>query len=662
MSKKKKKDDGVLTRIKEIERLSLEAQRIFKDFQSNESYKETKGITEGAKRAVDFYEGRQYIDNKNRLPFEKVKANVIQTVVDSKEANVLSKVFALNFIINNDNYSTENVTKFASFQMKEMGQDELNRNGTHDNLLKGTMIWYFSWDEFANGQFGVKNGAIRGFNIDLADIAVANPLNRDVQRQEWIILRSRESVKAIKEMCDTLDDEEKKHFIVSNPFQSRYTNDIEQEGEETAYVYTKFFKQDGEVYFMKSTENIVFQKARCLNPNVEFENLKREKDESIDEEVELLEEDSQTGKMIGEAKNTTPTTEMQEKFKANLYPFVIDSFIKRDNSIYGISFAEQMIPLQKVINHLINNNVLICAKSAMPTLVVKEGALGTQKIDLSKPGNVIIDKSGAGMKGIDVLNTGSTPTTQFQLAQELISMTKDLTRASDVLDDGRNISSSSSGYAISQLMTIQEKPVAQWQQVLARCIEKEGQILEMYYKLYYNNVTYSAVFSEAEIEEQRKFNPGIDPNMLTRYQTATFNGEDYINSPFNIIVEVGETAKFSELSVAQILDTLFLNGTVEKLSVSTLKMWAKLVPSYYFPESKKREFAMLLDEREEGEIAQLRAQLQEAQGLLERAQLQNQAIQKQFSDSILQSNEHIKKLELIAKSNMDKSRSETSAK
>ena len=657
-----KKEKVNKSRIEEIAKLRLEAERIKKDFNSCEEYKKSKGILEAADRSVNFYEGRQYLETNNKLPFEKVIMNVIQTIVDSKEANILSKVFALNFIINNDKYSTENVTKFASYQMKEMGQEELNRTAVHDILLKGTMVWYFTWDENANGQIGVKNGAVRGFNVDLADIAVSNPLEKDIQRQDWIIIRSRENVKAIKEMCDTLNGkEELDDNIIPGSYKKRYTMDIEQANEENAYVYTKFFKQDGEVYFMKSTEEIVFQSPKCLNPNVEYENIKKEIDETIDSEEELVLEEPQEVKMMDTATDTSKTEEFEDKFKATLYPIVVDSFIKRDNSIFGLSFVEQLLSTQKAINYLINMNLLSCGKSTMPTLVVKEGAIGTQKIDLSKPGNIIYDKSGVGTKGIDVLNTGSQPTTQFQLAQNMISMVKDLTRASDVLDDGRNISASSSGYAISQLMTIQEKPVAQWQQVLARCIEKEGHILEMYYKLYYTDVTYSATYSEAEIKEQIKNNPDISQENFTKYQTAYFNGDDYINSPFNVIVEVGETAKFSELSVAQILETLFLNGTVEKLSPSTLKMWAELIPSYYFPDSKKREFAMLLDEREQGQIAQLQEQLQQAQQLLQKAQMQNQALQNEYSQKIAIYNQRLKQFDALAKGNMQSVRSETSA-
>ena len=648
--KNKEVEDTFASKRKRLEKLSEEARKIYNDFQSCQTYKDSKGITQGARRSVDFYEGRQWVDTKTKAPIERPMVNVIQNVIDSKEANILAKTYALNFILDNDNYSTENVTKFARFQMKEMGQEELNRCGVHDGLIKGTFIWAFIWDEDANGRLGVKNGAVRAVNIDIADFAVSNPNERDIQKQDYIIWRSRESVASVKAICDTLSEEEMDELIENDGFEPRYNKDIEQDNEKMVYVYTKLFKQDGEVYFTKSTKDVVIQKAICLNPNVVAEAIKKERKKKTEENQDgIYEMDHQLRNSLDETTTTSIEEEYQEKYKANLYPVVIDSFIKRDNSIFGLSFVEQMIPMQKIINQLITSNTLSCMKSSMPTLVVKEGALGTQKIDLSKPGGVLIDKSGVGVNGISVLNTGSIATTQFTMAQEMISMMKDNARASDVLDDGRNISGATSGYAISQLMTIQEKPVAQWQEVLARCIEREGLILEMYYKLYYQKVQFSATYSDGEIAMQRKNNPDIDPMTLTRHQTAEFNGEDYINSPFNIAVEVGESAKFSELAVTQALDSLILNGTIEKLSPNSLKIWTKLIPSYYFPESKKREFEILLDEKENGIIAQLQQQLQQAQGLLERAQLQNQTMQQEYTNKVNVYNSKLKEAQEMVK-------------
>jgi hypothetical protein len=649
----KEKDKKQYARDEKIKKLKAEAVLIKKQFDECTSYKESKGIIKGARRSVDFYEGRQWLDIKTKAPIEKPIVNITQNMVDDKQASINSKIFKINYSVSGDEISTKNITRFAEYQMKEMGQSLLERRGTKDALLKGTFFWYFWWNEDKVGLSGSIEGALEGSMVDVSNIAVSNPMEKDIQKQEYIIIRSRQSIKSVREACSLFNEEEKKKLILPSNYLATYTKDTEQATEENTYVYLKFFRQNNEVYFEKSTDDVVFQEPVCLNPltNVKAMESKDKKSE------EVYTNDGINRGMMSIPDEYTEDEMYEDKYKATLFPVVPCSFIERDNSIFGISFVEQIIPIQKVINQMLLTTTVTAMKTPMPTVVVKEGALGTASLDLSKAGGVVVDRSPQGVDGIKVLNTGSVPTTHYELAQSFISLTKDVYRANDVLNDGRNISSGMSALAIQQLTAIQEKPVAQWQEALSKAIEDEARILEMFYKLFYRNKTFTYKMSDAELlQMQMESNQTVDPsivNNMSNYEYGMFNGADYLDTPFNVIVEVGEGAKYSELMLTSTLETLFLNGVISNLSPEDLMMYVELIPDYVFP--KKNEFKLLVRQKQNS----LNAQLQQQNMMLQEqlAQLQSQyqtdmgkakayaeALTNEYSGKINEYNEYLKKV------------------
>jgi hypothetical protein len=641
-----------MSRLQELEKLMNDARNIRKEFDNCQQFKESKKILEDAKRAIEFYEGRQWGEYKGKISIDKPVMNFIQNTTDGKASSILQKTYKPIFIIDEDKAKSDSVTKFSEWQMKEMNQEELNKRMVYDGLIKGTYIVYYYWEEDGVGRVGATEGSLNATTIDIQDFAVANPCEKNEQKQEWIIIRSRESIKSIKASTNTLDETEADKYIKPNTYTSYYNNDIEQGGEEMATVYTKFFRQDGEVYFEKSTEEIVFWSPTSINPLTNAEIVKSKMKESetgnsynLEETKDMYKQDPVNRQMMDSVKNNELTLQeqMKKKFMARYYPVHVDCFIERNNCIFGMSFTAQLIPIQKSVNQLITTQLISAAKQSMPTIVVKEGALASSTIDMTKPGGVITDRYQGG-DGIKVLNTGSMPTAHYELAQSLITLTKDVWRASDVLDDGRNIPSGMSGYAINQLLQIQDKPIAQWQQVLSRTIAKEGRILEMFYKLYYRDTTFSSQMSDAELLAQ---NPSVDLGTISHSKTDIFNGADYLDTPFNVTIEVCESAKYSEVMLSTTLETLFLNGTIEKISPEYLMIWAELVPDWVFP--KKDEFRTLLKQKMDGIISQLTAQNQQLQAMLQQSASMQTAMKQEFSKKIEAQNAQLKQAENLVR-------------
>lgn len=620
-----------------------EAQKIVKQFDKCSHFKNSKNILTDAERSVDFYEGRQWNDVQMKVPFEKPQVNIIQNIVDQKVANVTSKVWHLNFVIDADFTTTNRLSKFSEVQQKKMQQEDLNLEFTRDAIIKGTGIIVYHWNPDSIGQTGDVEGELEGTIIDLHDFACSDPSERNIQKQEYIIWRSRESIKAVKEACDFLTDKEKDEYIIRDNFKSDYSDDNTLD-DDMCYVYTKMFRQDNEVYFTKSTATIVFQQATALNPNVNIKAIKERKRKEKDKDE--YKQDSVVKNMQSNIDKSDFTEEEQliKKYKAHLYPVVVNSFLRRNNCIFGISFVKQMIPMQKIINQLLTTSVMCATKLALPTIIVKEGALGGGSIDLSKPGAIIKDRSPVGEEGIRLLNTGTIPTAHYELAQSMVALSKDVYRANDMLNDGRNIGTNLSAVALQQLTTIQEMPVAQWQEILGRTLEQEGLILEMFYKLFYRRKSFSYQLSNAEMMEQY---PNEDITKMNNTVSDEWNGTDYLDTPFNVTVEAGEGVKYSEMATNNMLNFLMNNGTIDKMSTESLELIMALAPNSFFP--KRNEFMMMLRQRKASEIAQLQQENMTLQQQLEQMGVRQQAVEQEYTDKINQYNGALKNYETVIK-------------
>ena len=132
-------------------------------------------------------------------------------------------------------------------------------------LLKGTGIIHFYWDKYSYGKDGIQSGALRAESINPLNFIVSNPQERDIQKQVWVIISTREKVNVVKEMADKDIDKE---LILKDDSQT--VIEKEQEGNNLVTVITRYFRVNGEVYFEKSTRNTLINKPRPLAPNIKY--------------------------------------------------------------------------------------------------------------------------------------------------------------------------------------------------------------------------------------------------------------------------------------------------------------------------------------------------------------------------------------------------------
>lgn len=600
--------------------------KIYNEFQKGITYFQTLGLTSQIPKNVQFFEGQQWVaPTKNTRDLPRPVFNFIEMMINNKASNILGSPVKLNFIADNDQTSTRHFTRFAQYQQKEMRQDEYDNLAILDSLIKGTFVFYYYWDEYAIGKKGRFEGGLRVDVLDPMNVVVSDPQVKDIQRQEYIIVRSREHVSRVRDMCD---DEKTKKLITPDDFESIYDNYTELDDNDLVEVYTKFFRIDNEVYFEKATRTVLIHKPIALNPEViekEFKINKAKQKEleeyegrtNIEDEIII---DASIPSMQDSNYKSDNAEEISEKeyYKATLYPIEMNSLNPRNNSIYGISEVEGCIEAQKIVNFLIALATLNCQQMGMPRVIVKNGALKNQQIT-NKIGEVLTDYTPNGVQGIYTLPGQAFTEGALSLAPTIFDFLRTVKNATEVVT-GEMITKDLSGTAIAQLQAQSQKPIVMQQKRFWRSKERCGKIMEQFYKLYYEKKSFSYELDKEEREIMKNLYP---ENSVPVTIDETFNGAEYQDTSFAVVVEAGAGTQYSEIQSMNMLNTLLQQKLID------LDTYTEMYPESAMP--FKAELKAYLRRKEQSENSILKQQniemQQELGQLSEYSRQQEQAIQ-----------------------------------
>ena len=581
--------------------------KVWEQYENGRTYQQNIRLTDRCNENVNFFEGRQWAE-----PTEKTKnlprpvKNIVKKIIRDKVANILSTPVKLIYSSYHDKGGAEKFTRFADFIQKEMKQDELDADGVRDGAVKGSYFFHYYWDYEARGKGGIKEGALRCELIDPLNIFFSNPKETDEQKQKWIIIASREEVASVKAMADEGID---KDLIVADDNESHYDNDqTEQEGTDLCTVLTKYFRQNGEVFFEKAVKATIVNKARSLTPDLE-------------QALKSLEDEANTG--LPESKENE---EEKEKAKAYLFPIVAGQYEKREKCIYGLSEAEGLISNQKAINFSTAMKLLAEQNQAWGKIIVKEGALRDQVIT-NVPGQVITDydKTGNGFYTLPIPQISST---QLELCNDLIEVSRNLAGATEIMS-GEAIGANMSGAAIAQLQSQAALPIEALRERFWRVKERQGKVLEQFFKLYYQDAEFTykdTVLDKTTGEEKEETIVDV------------FNGNEFVDTNFSVVVEATGGTRATTASDINMLDNLLAKGAISPLT------YVKCYPDDAL--QNKSEIIKAVESEQQSVVRQLQATLaQREQQLSESVELlqkQNDTVSKVVS--VIQENNRLNAL------------------
>ncbi len=571
------------------------AEKIWKEYENGRAYQAMLGLDRIIPLCVDFYEGRQWGKiKKGTENFPRPVVNFIKMIVDNKRANLMSSPLKIIYKSDTPNEMTEKFNHFAEYWQKEAQIKYLDAEAVKQGIIKGTYIYHYYWDNEAIGRKGKVDGALRCQLIDVRNIVFANPQEKDEQKQEWIIIASRATVKSVRDKLP----KRLKEFVISDNETSDYDGQIDQDGTEMVTVLTKYYRKNGEVYFVKSTKQLVLTEEMSLAPDYEKAYKYVEDKVKRYDYNEKTEEEKNTNGNIDSTNQTPdiPDEKSNDRYRAIYFPIVVGSYEERECSIYGIGEVSGLINNQKTVNNILALQAYATENNAFGKIVVKGDALGDQKID-NRPGQILYDNSKVSSQGIYRLTDPTLSSMPLTEIETIIGLSRSVTGSTEVLSGevlGRNMS----GQAIAQLQSQALLPTEEKRQRLQESKMKQGRIMEMFFRTHYDEdreFTYSTKeFNTAKNKTEELIKRDV------------FNALNYTNEIFDIVVEVTAGTRSSVSGDIAMLDLALQTKSIDFLT------YLKLYPSDALSDKSK-----LIEELENGqkeEIAVLRTQVEQYEG------------------------------------------------
>ena len=477
-----------------------------------------------------FMDGKQWPDPKPAtIALPRPVVNIVKFIARNKAAAMNNSPVRLVYEADTADSDSKSFTEFADYMSKEMAMNRHDAAAVNDGVVSGTYIHHFYWDKEAVGRKGEIQGAVRCEEIDPLDIFFANPIQVDEQRQKYIIIRSRVEVDSVKTMADKGVDLDR---IVSDEADQKGDDyDKEQDGTKLVTLLTKYFRKDGEVFCEKSTKGVVVNKAFSLRPDV----AKASK--------ELYGEEDAADAETAESPKKKPDYAGR---KFNLYPISVGQYEPRKHCIFGRGEVEGIIPCQRTINEVLAMTALQIRKNAWSKWIVRKDALKGQQIT-NEPGQVIVDHSAAG-KGIEQVPGAQISALPMNFVDAIMSVLRTVTGSTEVMT-GETSGANMSGAAIAQLQSQASMPIEELRNGFWRFKEKDGKILEQFYRHYYN------------VDTNYRIKPEDDSNG-GQYLQKVFNAELYDDAEFTVVVKAQSGTRSSPAGDIAFLDGLLASGAI----------------------------------------------------------------------------------------------------
>lgn len=326
-------------------------------------------------------------------------------------------------------------TKFSDTTWEQIKQDELNEDFLEDAATCGTGIIHYYWDDnITGGITSLYKGDIAGEVLDPINVFFGNPQQRDVQKQPYIIISSRDLVDSVKAEAKANKVPIEQQQMIQpdkNTTDEGYDSaQKEPSNSQKCTVLTKYWKENGRIYFCKVSSSVVIK-----------------------------------------PKTDTGFT---------LYPIVTMCWEKRKKAINGVSEAEGLIPNQKAINFIIAMMLLSVQDTAWPKILAKQGAL--QQQITNTPGEIIIDYNALQQgDGIKYLQPGNISQFAPLVVDKIMDFTRTLTGASEVAT-GDPFTKDLNAAAIIALQNAAKIPIDQIKKRYYRAMEDVGRIWEQFFK------------------------------------------------------------------------------------------------------------------------------------------------------------------------------------
>lgn len=665
-------------------------------------YQTKTDLVDSIREDDDFYNGKQWGEYDPTDGFPRVTVNIIKKGVDLIASKVNGTPLYLSYSAFGYGGESKDCTRLAQFDefvLKDLEDTTFGWQSCVNADVRGTEITYVRWDADDETIKGLYKGGLAYEHIDPRCFAVSNPQLPDIQKQAWVMFWSDVPLGACKKMVDEerdLSDREKerrKKFLVRDDTSKR--DDIllykDSMNGSLIRVYTRFFRINGEVCYMCSTQTTdLFAYPKPLSTLVP-EDYGKKAQEAYEKKLRDLNswknaegyegelmpdldidyEDVTIGDYGRKANSDEDHRRLKERF--SLYPFAVYTSKPISNSIFGFSMTKALIPAQKALNYCYSMVVQCAQNNAFSKIFAKDGALGNQEIT-NEPGQIITDYSNdVNGWGIKLAESQPLPNDLTAFGGNFMDIIAKTYGFSDVMS-GEISNQDLSGYAVQQMVKQNNTPIEQQQQLFWKYKKDLAKIRIMFYKHYVDEAYYSWDYTDGEVElnekSRRTLIAGSAQGLPIQHPDGTYytpdelemlkkpvekthfssiKGKDLWGNDYVISIDAQQGLVDSKLTEEQAFDNLIMNGGVANMDADTFEFVIKCDPAF----SPKTRASMLTYARikREGEIAQYQQQIAQLQQQLQAMQSQlgfqsnyNKNLQAEFESKIKAANRYTKNI------------------
>lgn len=592
-----------------------EVSALWKLYENGRGYLSSMGLSTKLPLYNRFYEGNQWpAPTRATRSLPRPVVNFIKMIVRSKKSFILASKARIHYEAELSEVDLTALNDFADYMVKEIGQEELDREAVQEACVEGTYIYHYYWDSEAVGRDGRVAGGMRAELLDPLAVVFENPTQREEQKQKWIILVTRETVDSVKAKADKGVD---LNAIVPDEADADDYGTVEQDGSKLCTVLTRYFRRNGEVYVEQATKGVCFKAPAPIAPDVEaarselFSDTPAAEDAEEDGDVDPPNNDlpDSAGKAAEKSREKEPLK--GERSRAYLYPIVVGQYEPRKKSIYGIGEVEGLIPNQKYVNTLLGMALLNVMAVAWDKYVVHPNALRHQIIN-NEPGQTLTDYSNTNGQGIKRMGGAALSSLPVSLVEAIMTMTRTVTGSAEVMN-GETIGTGFSGAAIALLQEAAKHPINDLREAFWAVKKKQGLVMAQFFRLFYQGAEYVR-------EEKQEQEDGSVAKVKVR---ATFDAAALENVRYDVVCEATIGTNSSSAGTIALLDQLFTGGHI------SLTTYIKLYPADAL--TNKSELLEAVQAMEADKVTLLEESLKQVQGELDRCMAQMAADEQMVS-------------------------------
>lgn len=243
-------------------------------YEAGKEYKRRIGLYETVRQNERFYRGDQWHGSDSDLP--RPVFNIIKRITDHLVASVVPGDLSIRYTddklpflesASKRNKVTEGISilnRNASYRWKRDHMQALAHKALLNAAISGDGVFYCWWDgSKEDGQPYL--GDLHTELINNTDLFVADVNSTDLQAQEYVLLSGRATVSSLRrEAMENGMSERDAGRITSDEAES-FSGDreaIELGVSEKATYLIRFFREDGEVVFEKSTRDCLIKRVK----------------------------------------------------------------------------------------------------------------------------------------------------------------------------------------------------------------------------------------------------------------------------------------------------------------------------------------------------------------------------------------------------------------